>query len=115
MPDPLPAILPLLTPFAVAFSAPTFRHAAVLVSGTLLASGRRTGAAALRAVGLEDERHFSRFHRVLSRGAWSPVLLSRLLPDLLVRAFVGPEAPLELVVDGTLERRRGRKIAFKGR
>ena len=46
--------LSLLTPFAVAFTAPTFRHVLVLVSGTILASGRRTMAAALRAVGLGD-------------------------------------------------------------
>jgi hypothetical protein len=30
-------------------------------------------------------------------------------------AFLAPDAPLELVVDGTLERRRGRKLAWKGR
>ena len=39
--------LSLVTPFAVAFTAPTFRHVLVLVSGTILASGRRTEAAAL--------------------------------------------------------------------
>ena len=115
MPAPPASILPLLTPFAVAFTAPTFRHAVVLVAGTLLASGRRTVAAALRAAGLKGERRFSRYHRVLNRGVWSPLLLSRLWLDLLVRTFVGPEAPIELVVDGTLERRRGRKNAFKGR
>jgi hypothetical protein len=115
MPAPPAAIRPLLTPFAVAFTAPTFRHAVVLVSGTLLASGRRTVAAALRAAGLEEERRFGRSHRVLNRDVWSPVLLSRLLLDLLVCTFVGPDVPIELVVDGTLERRRGRKIAFKGR
>jgi hypothetical protein len=108
-------LLPLLTPFAVAFTAPTFRYALVLVEGTLLASGRRTVAAALRAVGLGAERRFTRYHRVLNRGVWSPLVLSRLLLDLLVRAFLEADAPLELVVDGTLERRRGRHIAFKGR
>ena len=49
-------MLSLLAPFAVAFTAPTFRHALVLVSGTILASGRRTVASALRAVGLGEER-----------------------------------------------------------
>jgi hypothetical protein len=107
--------LPLLTPFAAAFTAPTFRHALVLVTGALLASGRRTVAAALRAVGLGEERRFTTYHRVLNRGVWSALLLSRLLLDLLVRTFLAPDAPLELVVDGTLERRRGRKLAFKGR
>jgi hypothetical protein len=109
------ALLPLLTPFAVAFTAPTFRHVLVLVAGTLLASGRRTVAAALRAVGLAEERRFTTYHRVLNRGAWSALLLSRLLLALLVRTFLAPDAPLELVVDGTLERRRGRKLAYKGR
>ena len=61
-PSPVPAPpraivsrLPLLTPFAAAFTAPTFRHALVLVTGALLASGRRTVAAALRAAGFRPE------------------------------------------------------------
>jgi hypothetical protein len=107
--------LALLTPFAVAFTAPTFRHVLVLVSGTILAGGRRTVAAALRAVGLGEERRFTTYHRVLNRGVWSALVLSRLLLDLLVGTFLAPDAPLELVVDGTLERRRGRKVAWKGR
>src|SRR5215204_6156789 len=71
---PLAIVPPLsvLTPFAVAFTAPTFRHVLVLVSGTILASGRRTVAAALRAVGLGDERRFTTYHRVLNRDVWSP-------------------------------------------
>jgi DDE superfamily endonuclease len=107
--------LSLLTPFAVAFTTPTFRHALVLVSGTILANGRRTVAAALRAVGLGEERRFTTYHRVLNRGVWSALVLSRLLLDLLVRTFLASDAPLELVVDGTLVRRRGRKVAWKGR
>ena len=58
---PLAIVPPLsvLTPFAVAFTAPTFRHVPVLVAGTILTSGRRTVAAALRAVGLGEERRFT--------------------------------------------------------
>jgi hypothetical protein len=115
MPALPPAIIPILTPFAVACTAPTFRHALILLSGTLLASGRRTVAAALRAVGLGEERRFTTYHWVLNRGVWSALRLSRLLLNLLVRTFLAADAPLELVVDGTLERRRGRKIACKGR
>src|SRR5215216_7611904 len=107
--------LSLLAPFAVAFTAPTFRHVLVLVSGTILANGRRTVTAALRAAGLGDERRFTTYHRVLNRGVWSALVLSRLLLDLLVRTFLAPDAPLELVVDGTLVRRRGRELAWKGR
>jgi hypothetical protein len=117
LPPPLASepLQSVLTPFAVAFSAPTFRHVLVLVSGTILASGRRTVAAGLRAVGLGEERRFTTYHRVLNRGVWSAPVLSRLLLGLLVRTFLASDAPLELVVDETLERRRGRKVAWRGR
>src|SRR3954471_23815918 len=118
MSTPALAIVPplsVLTRFAVAFTAPTFRHVQVLVAGTVLASGRRTVAAALRAVGLGEERRFATYHRVLNRGVWSALAVSRLLLDLLVHTFLAPDAPLELVVDETLERRRGRQLAWKGR
>jgi hypothetical protein len=85
--------VPLLTPFAAAFTAPIFRHALVLVAGTLLASRRRTVTAALRVVGLGQERRFTTYHRVLNRGAWSALLLSRLLLRLLVRTFRAGRAP----------------------
>jgi hypothetical protein len=108
-------LLSLLQPFAVAFTAPTFAHALTLVQGTLLASGRRTVAAALRAVGRGDERHFTTYHRVLNRNRWSPLHLSRILLQLLVTLLLDPDAPLVLLVDGTLERRWGRTIRRKGR
>jgi hypothetical protein len=94
IPAPPPAIVPFLLPFAVAFTAPTFRHVLVLVEGTLLATGGRTVAAALRAVGLDQERRFARYHWVLNRGAWSPLVVSRLLLAGLVRAFLEPGAPI---------------------
>ena len=92
-PSPRASVPPLslLTPFAVAFTAPTFRHVLVLVSGTILASGRRTVTAALRAVGLGEERRFTTYHRVLNRGVWSALVLSRLLLGLLVRTFLAAE------------------------
>jgi hypothetical protein len=46
-----PESLPLLQPEASAFTRPMFSHMRTLVYGTLLASGRRTVAAALRAIG----------------------------------------------------------------
>jgi len=115
MPTPSPAIVALLTTFAPAFTAPTFAHAQVLVYGTLLAVGRRTVTAALRAVGLAEERHVTTYHRVLNRAVWSPLTLSRLLLGLLVGTFLVPGAPLVGVIDETLERRWGKKIADKGR
>jgi DDE superfamily endonuclease len=115
MVGPSPLLLTVLQPFAAAFTAPTFAHALTLVQGTLLASGRRTVTAALRAVGRGDERHFTTAHRVLNRTRWSSLSLSRILLHLLVTTFLAADAPLVLLVDGTLDRRWGRKIRLKGR
>lgn len=115
MPTPSSAIVPLLAAFAPTFTAPTFAHALILVYGTLLASGRRTVTAALRAVGLQDERHFTTYHRVLNHAIWSPLPLSKILRGLIVAAFLAADEPLLLVIDDTLERRYGRRVAYKGR
>jgi hypothetical protein len=64
-------------------------------------------------MGLDQEKRFHRYHRVLSRARWSSREASRALLGLLVEAFA-PEGPLVLGIDETLERRRGKKIAAKG-
>ena len=110
----LPAtMIQVLAPFAPLFSKRVFQHVQLLVAGTMLAPGKRTVASALRAVGLQQERCFCRYHRVLSRAAWSSREASRILLELLVEAFA-PDGALVLGVDETLERRSGKKIAAKG-
>jgi hypothetical protein len=104
----------VLDTFAPAFTKPTFSNACLLLYGTLLAVGARTVTAALRAVGLAHHPHFTTYHRVLNRARWSPLVLSRLLLGLLVTTLLPADAPLVLVVDETLERRRGAKIPYKG-
>ena len=108
-----PQMIQVLAPFARLFSERVFHHVQLLVAGTMLAPGKRTVASALRAVGLQEERRFCRYHRVLSRAAWSSREASRILLELLVEAFA-PDGPLVLGVDEALERRRGKKIAAKG-
>ena len=103
----------VLAPFVPLFSERVFQHAQLLVAGAILAPGKRTVASALRAVGLQDERRFCRYHRVLSRAVWSSREASRVLLGLLVEAFM-PEGPLVVGIDETLERRQGKKIAAKG-
>jgi hypothetical protein len=76
-------VLILLQSEASVFTRPTFSHVLLLVCGTLLASGRRTIAAALRALGQGKERHFTTYHRVLNRAVWSPFSLP---PDPLAAA-----------------------------
>lgn len=114
MPTPVAAIIPLLAPLAAAFTAPAFRKTCLLIAGTILAPGRRTVCAALRACGLEATANFGRYHRLLSRDRWSPQRVSRLLLEQLVEAFVPAGAPLVFLGDETLERRRGKQIRYKG-
>jgi|SRR5215204_1723059 len=103
----------VLAPFVPLFSGRVWQHVQLLVAGAILAAGKRTVASALRAVDLQDERRFCRYHRVLSRAVWSSREASRLLLESLVAAFA-PDGPLVVGVDETLERRRGKKIAAKG-
>ena len=114
MPSPSQEIIQLLSGFAKAFTVPTFANALVLLYGTILAPGRRTVAAALRAMGLANIRHFTNYHRVLNRACWSPWVSSKLLLSLIIYLLLPPGLPLLLVIDDTLERRRGPKIKYKG-
>jgi DDE superfamily endonuclease len=110
----LPAtMIRVLAPFAPLFSNRVFQHVQVLLAGAILAPGRRTVSSALRAMGLDGQKSFHRYHRVLSRAKWSSTQASRLLLESLVEAFV-PDGPLVVGVDETLERRRGKKITAKG-
>src|SRR3712207_5571422 len=103
----------VLAPFAPLFSKRVWQHVQLLLAGTILAPSKRTVASALRAVGLEDERRFCRYHRVLNCASWSSRGASRVFLGSLVAAFA-PEGPLVVGIDETLERRRGKKISAKG-
>ena len=59
---PLPdSIIEVLTAFRPLFTAPTWRKLMTLLTGTLLAHGRRTVAAALRASGNDQAGNWSLF------------------------------------------------------
>jgi hypothetical protein len=86
----------------------------VLIVGAILAPGKRTVTAALRVMGLKDDRQYQNYHRVLNRAKWSGLEASRILLGLLVMALVGCGAPVIVAADETLERRWGPKIKEKG-
>lgn len=109
-----PSILLMLQHFEPAFSERVWPNVLVLLVGALLAPGQRTVASALRVMGLQGERQFQNFHRVLNRDRWSSRELSRILLGLLVRTFVADAAPVVIGMDDTIERRRGAKIAARG-
>ena len=110
---PSPVIISLLAPFAVALTRPARAKLHVLVVGGILAPGRRTVCAALAACGLGASPRFTTFHRFFNRDRWSALPLSRILLHLLVAAFLAPDEPLVILVDETLERRRGRRIEYQ--
>jgi hypothetical protein len=104
----------VLDSFAPLFSKRVWQHAQVLLVGAILAPGQRTVGSALRAMGLEQEKCFHRYHRVLSRARWSSLEVARVLLGLLVETFVPEGCPLILGVDETLERRYGKRISARG-
>jgi DDE superfamily endonuclease len=113
----MPTLPPELTNWSVVF-APLFSKRVwssvqVLLTGAILAIGSRTVTAILRVMGLSQEAQFQRFHRVLNRTKWSALAGSRRLLMALIEAFT-PHGPLLMVLDDTIERRRGAKIAAKG-
>lgn len=111
---PLPeAIITVLGAFTPLFSHPVGRHAQVLLIGAILCQGPRTVTAALRVLGLNQERRFEKYHRVLSRARWSGLQGAKILLGLLV-ALLPSSWPIVVGVDETLERRQGRKIQAKG-
>ena len=111
---PLPEmIIAVLAQFAGLFSAPVRGHAQVLVIGAILCQGPRTVAAILRVMGLGQDPRFERYHRVLSRARWSGLQAARILLGLLIRLLPPQWVPM-IVVDDTVERRRGKRIKAKG-
>ena len=95
LPDP---IIEVLMAFRPLFTAPTWRKLMTLLTGTLLAQGRRTVAAALRASGNGMAGNWSSFHQVLNRARWSPLAVSRQLLLLIVETFVPAGASVDLVI-----------------
>ena len=95
------------------FSKRVWKLALVLLVGGILAPGKRTVTAALRIMGLSQDRHFQNYHRVLNRAIWSNLALSLILLRLLLKTFL-PFGPVVVGIDETIERRRGEKIKAKG-
>ncbi|HYQ92441.1 MAG TPA: transposase [Candidatus Competibacteraceae bacterium] len=112
--SPLPEmIIAILAPLAGLFSAVVWSHAQVLMIGAILCQGPRTVTAALRVLGLGQEPRFERYHRVLNRTCWSGLQAAQILLGLVIQLLPRHWVPL-MVVDDTVERRRGKRIHAKG-
>lgn len=110
----LPApIVTALAVFAPLFSRRVFSSACMLLIGHLTCTGARTITNFLREIGLSNERRYSRFHDVIRKAKWSSLKASRLLLQSIVVRWIG-EGTLHIIVDSTLERRRGPRIEGLG-
>ena len=99
--------------FAPVFSRPVWQHVKVLLTGAVLAPGKRTVTAILQRMGRSAVPDFQTYYRVLHRAVWSPLTASRLLLRLFV-AVCMPHGVLVFGLDDTIERRRGEQITAKG-
>ena len=108
------AIVPILSPFAMLFTNPTWQKAQLLLVGAILTPGQRTVAAALRVMGRSDQRDYARYHEVLNRAVWSSRAVAHVLLVLLLQQLDRGDGPLIFGIDETLERRRGAKIKARG-
>src|SRR5438128_9685360 len=99
--------------FAPVFSRPVWQHVKVLMTGAVLAPGKRMVTAILQIMGRSAAPDFQTYHRVLNRTVWSPLTASRLLLRLLGAVFIH-RGVVVLGLDDTIERRRGEQIKAKG-
>ncbi len=96
------------------FTRPTWSNALLLVTGAILAPGKRTVTAALRILGREQETNFPIYHGVLNRAVWSSRAVAGWLLRLLVASFLDADATVVIGIDDTIERRWGHKISARG-
>ena len=83
------AIVPILAPFAMLFTNPTWQKAQLQLVGAILTPGQRTVAAALRVMGRSDQRDYARYHEVLNRAVWSSRAVTRILLLLCSSSWIG--------------------------
>jgi DDE superfamily endonuclease len=102
-----------MAPFRSFFTAPVWEHVLALITGMVLAPGKRTVSAALRVMGLGAAHDLALYHYVLNRARWNRRAVSRMLLTMILDRFP-PTGPVAIGIDDTIERSWGRKIAARG-
>jgi hypothetical protein len=113
MPSTPRQIAHVLNAFSPLFTAPTWEHVLVLLTGAILCQGARRVSSILCVMGLSQEKRFEKYHRVFNRAQWNSMTGAKILLGLLVQ-LAPASLPLLIVVDDTIERRKGKKISAKG-
>ncbi|MCB9346434.1 MAG: transposase [Lewinellaceae bacterium] len=86
----------------------------MLIAGAIICPGSRTVCNLLRSVGLQAERCFPKYHRLLSQDKWSAKRLSGSAALVVGCCFRHPGEALVFGFDDTIERRWGAKIKKRG-
>jgi len=111
LPDMVPAsLMTLLQAFAPLFTAPSFRTFTALACGFLAQPGKRTVCGMLTGAGLSRLWPHDRAHCFFSRARWNPDELGLAAAVLVVSLLVPAGAPVDVAVDDTLFKRRGKKV-----
>ena len=107
---PVPAsLMTLLAVFTPLFTAPSFRTFAMLACGFFARSGQRTVCGMLTGAGLSRLWPHDRAHYFFSRARWNPDDLGIAAAKLVIALLVPEGEAVEVLVDDTLFRRRGKK------
>ena len=108
---PVPAsLMTLLAVFSPLFTAPSFRTFTGLACGFLAQSGKRTVCGMLTGAGLSRAWPHDRAHCFFSRARWNPDDLGIAAARLVVALLVPGGDPVEVLIDDTLFRRRGKRV-----
>jgi hypothetical protein len=107
VPASLAGVLQVLRPL---FTAPSFATFTLLVVGMVAQTGPRTVCGMLLGAGLQAVVSHHRLHRFFSVNRWSADALGLVLARLVVERLLPAGAALEVAVDDTLFRRRGKKV-----
>ena len=113
LPDMVPAsLMTLLQAFAPLFTAPSFRTFTALACGFLAQPGKRTVCGMLTGAGLSRLWPHDRAHWFFSRARWNADDLGLAAAVLVVSLLVPAGAPVDVAVDDTLFKRRGKNVVI---
>jgi DDE superfamily endonuclease len=108
---PVPAsLMTLLTVFSPLFTAPSFRTFTGLACGFLAQGGKRTVCGMLSGAGLSRLWPHDRAHWFFARARWDAGALGLAAARLVVSLLVPAGAPVDVAIDDTLFKRRGKKV-----
>ncbi|MGH3281043.1 MAG: IS701 family transposase [Trebonia sp.] len=111
LPDMVPAsLLTLLSVFSPLFTAPSFRTFTGLACGFFAQGGKRTVCGMLAGAGLSRAWPHDRAHWFFARARWDADALGLAAALLVVSLLVPAGAPVDVAVDDTLFKRRGKKV-----